>query len=268
MTKPYLSVVIPAYNEEHRISKTLEVVYAYLSQQTYRWEILIVLDGPTDNTLGRILTFSAGKEHIRWIDRKENRGKGYTIREGMLAAAGAIRLFTDADNSTDISHFDQMKPLFDQGHEVVIASRDAKDAPGARQAVPQPLLKRFLGNAGNLFIQLMAVPGIWDTRCGFKAFTATAAEQIFSVARMNGFSIDDEALALARRYGYPIGVIPADWIDAEGTHVSKLDYLKNIWEAVRIRWYLLSGVYDRPRTADLNPHPYSPDLPQDVKPEV
>lgn len=242
---PYLSVIIPAYNEEKRIGKTLEAVYRYLQAQEFTWEIVIVLDGSKDNTLGVVEQFAAGKEHIRWLHRTENRGKGYTLRQGMLAATGEIRLFTDADNSTDMSHFDLMRPHFQNGVGVVICSQDRKDAPGARQARPQSAFKRFLGNAGNLLIQLLVVPGIWDTRCGFKAFIAPAAEQIFSVARMNGFSIDDESLALARRFGYSIKAVPADWINAEGTHVTKLDYLRNIGEAFRIRWYLLSGVYKR-----------------------
>jgi len=259
--RPYLSVVIPAYNEEERIGQTLAAVYTYLARYAYTWEVLVVLDGVTDNTLAVVEAFGRNKEGIRWIDRSENKGKGYTVRQGMLAARGDIRLFTDADNSTDMAHFDQMKPLFDQGAHVVICSRDAKDAAGARQSIPQPFIKRFLGNAGNLFIQLMVVPGIWDTRCGFKAFSSEAAERIFSAAQINGFSFDDEALALARRFGYEIKVIAANWLDAEGTHVSKLDYIKNIWEAIKIRWNLLTGVYthsghhsiakERPRSYDV-----------------
>jgi glycosyltransferase involved in cell wall biosynthesis len=247
--QPYLSVIIPAYTEEKRISATLDTVYAYLTAQPYSWEILVVLDGPDDATPAIVEAFAQGKDGVRWIDRKQNRGKGYSVRQGMLAAAGQIRLFTDADNSTDITHFEQMKPLFDQGAHVVIASRDDKDVPTARQAIPQPFYKRFLGNAGNLFIQIMVVPGIWDTRCGFKAFSAEAAQKVFSAARMDGWSFDDECLALARRDGYDIQVIAADWHDAEGTHVTKLDYFKNIFEAVRIRWYLLTGVYERPSNA-------------------
>ena len=244
--QPYLSVIIPAYTEEKRIGGTLTAVYDYLSAQSFTWEILVVLDGPTDGTLGIVTAFAQGKSGVRWIDRPQNRGKGYTVRQGMLAASGKIRLFTDADNSTDMAHFDKMKPLFEQGANVVIASRDGKDAPAARQSIPQPWYKRFLGNAGNLFIQVMVVPGIWDTRCGFKAFSAEAAQKVFGVARMDGWSFDDESLALARRFGYPIKVIGADWTDAEGTHVRKLDYVKNIWEAVKIRWFLLSGKYKQP----------------------
>lgn len=254
--KPYLSVIIPAYNEGKRIGQTLTAVDTYLSQQPYTAELLVVLDGSRDNTPAVVQAFARGKDHVRWIDRKENKGKGYTVRQGMLAARGDIRLFTDADNSTDIHHFNQMQPLFSQGAQIVICSRDGKDAPGARQAIPQPFLKRFLGNMGNLFIQIMVVPGIWDTRCGFKAFSSEAAAHIFTVAKMNGFSIDDEALALARRFGYPIQIIPADWVDAAGTHVGKLDYLRNIWEAVKIRWNLLSGVYNHaPRLGDDGPQP-------------
>ena len=255
--KPYLSVIIPAYNEEQRIDQTLAAIYSYLIAQPYSWELLIVLDGVTDNTLGVVESFAEGKEHIRWIDRKQNRGKGFTVRQGMLAARGDIRLFTDADNSTDMRHFDQMKPLFEQGANVVICSRDGKDAAGATQARPQPFYKRFLGNAGNLLIQALVVPGIWDTRCGFKAFTSQAATKVFSVAQMNGWSYDDEALALARRFGYEIKIIPADWQDAAGTHVTKLDYLKNVWEAVHIRWNLLTGVYARQEKLQAagKPHP-------------
>ena len=242
--RPYLSVIIPAYNEEKRISKTLESVYTYLTAQPFTWELLVVLDGVTDKTLDVVLAFAKNKEGIRWIDRPENRGKGYTIRQGMLAARGEIRLFTDADNSTDMSHFDQMKPFFDRGANVVICSRDAKDAAGARQDIPQPLFKRVLGNAGNLFVQMVAVPGIWDTQCGFKAFRAAAAEKIFSLSRIERFGFDMEALALARRFGYEIIVIGAHWVDEPNTHVTPWDYFRSLMEAVKVRWYLLTGGYN------------------------
>lgn len=242
-SEPYLSVIIPAYNEERRIEATLVSIYEFLSRQSYTWEILVVLDGPIDGTLDQVREFAASRKEIRWIDRKENRGKGYTVREGMLAAKGTIRLFTDADNSTDINHFEKMQPLFERGFDVVICSRDGKDAEGAGQAVPQPAVKRLLGNAGNLFIQLVAVPGIWDTQCGFKAFTAEAAEQIFSVARIDGWGFDIEALALARNFGYRIAVIGARWIDHAETHVRMRNYLTTLMETVQVRWNMMSGAY-------------------------
>lgn len=245
-TPPYLSVIIPAYNEEKRIRHTLEAIYAYLAPQPYAWEILVVLDGPTDNTLGVVQQFSQGKPQIRWMNRPENRGKGYTVREGMLAACGTVRLFTDADNSTDITHFDQMRPLLDQGYEVVIGSRDHKDVSGARQSVPQPLIKRILGNLGNLLVQVTAVPGIWDTQCGFKAFSAPTAVRIFTLSRIDRWGFDMEALALARRFGYQIGIIPIHWIDSQGTHVQSLDYVRTLLEAFKIRWNLITGAYNQP----------------------
>lgn len=257
---PYLSVIIPAYNEEKRISNTLDAIYCYLVDQPYSWEMLVVLDGPQDKTLDIVTTFARDKENVRWIDRKQNMGKGYTVRQGMLAARGDIRLFTDADNSTDIAHFEEMMPLFEKGFDVVIASRDHKDAPGARQAVPQPPIKRFLGNAGNLFIQIMAVPGIWDTQCGFKAFSAPAAAKIFSVAQSNGWVFDIEALALARRFRFKTGVIGANWIDDANTHVSLWNYLGSLLETILIRWKLTTGSYDRRLTAV--PPTITPELPE------
>lgn len=244
-TQPYLSVIIPAYNEEKRIGHTLQVIYDYLSHQTFGWEILIVLDGSRDNTLSVIQDFAADRPGISWIHRPENRGKGFTVRQGMLAARGAVRLFTDADNSTDITHFDPMLPLLEQGWPVVIGSRDDKDVPGAVQTVPQPFLKRLFGDLGNLFIQAVAVPGIWDTQCGFKAFTAEAATRIFSQATVERWAIDIEVLALARYLGYRIGIVPVRWVDQAGTHVKPRDYLETLLQTARIRWRLWTGHYQR-----------------------
>jgi dolichyl-phosphate beta-glucosyltransferase len=241
---PYLSVIIPCYNEERRITKTLEVIYTYLGRQNYPWEILIVLDGVTDRTLDKVLEFAAGREHIRWIDRKNNRGKGYSIREGMMAARGSIQLFTDADNSTDISHFDKMRPLFDAAYDVVICSRDSKDAKGAQQAVLQPFYKRMLGNFGNIFIQAVAVPGIWDTQCGFKAFTEQATRKVFPLAQIDRYGFDIEILALARRSDLKIGIVPAFWIDDAETHLKLADYLATFFEVVKVRWKLIRGGYE------------------------
>ncbi len=239
-----MSVVIPAYNEERRITTTLLSVYEYLSRQPFTWEIIVALDGPDDSTLQMVQEFASKRQNIRWINRTENRGKGFTVREGMLAAKGQVRLFTDADNSTDMHHFGHMQPLFEKGHHVVICSRDEKDVPGAGQAVPQPFFKRLLGNTGNLFIQFVAVPGIWDTQCGFKAFSAEAAEQIFSVARIDGWGFDIEALALARKFGYQTDIIAARWIDHAETHVRFWNYGTTLLETIQVRYYLLTGTYD------------------------
>jgi len=155
-----LSVIVPAYNEAERLPKTLKRFDEYLTAMGFAYEILVVLDGPSDNTREVMREMLREIPHLKVIDRPVNRGKGHTVKEGMRRAAGRIRLFTDADNSTDIAHFEKMKPFFNEGYDLVIASRNSKDAPNAEEAVPQAWYKRWTGRVGNLFVQLLAVPGI------------------------------------------------------------------------------------------------------------
>jgi dolichyl-phosphate beta-glucosyltransferase len=243
LVPPYLSVVIPAFNEEQRITQTLNDVYSYLQKQNYEWEVLVVIDGAQDNTLARTEDFAAGRQHIRWIDRKQNRGKGYSVREGLLAATGRVRLFADADNSISISNFDKMAPLFSDGYDVVICSRHSRDVNGPLHEGPQSRVKRLLRGAGNLFIQTMAVPGIWDTQCGFKAFSKPAIERIFSVTKIDGWGFDVEVLALARHLNYRIGLVPARWSNRPGTHLRPPHYLDVLYETLKVRWSLTTGAY-------------------------
>jgi len=238
-----LSVVLPAYNEAARIPKTLSRLDEYLTGRSLTYEILVVLDGSTDTTLDVLRRLSNEIDSLKIIHRVSNRGKGYTVREGMLAARGRIRLFTDADNSTDIAHFDKMMPLFDQGYDVVIASRNAMDAPGALQVVSQAWYKRAIGRMGNRIVQIAAVPGIWDTQCGFKAFRAEAAERIFSQTTIDRWGFDIEVLALAQRLGYKIGVVPARWLNDDRSHVKLTDYLHVLGDTFTVRRNLLTGKY-------------------------
>jgi len=238
-----LSVIVPAYNEAERISKTLRRLDQYFTARPYSYEIIVVLDGPMDRTRDVLKELSAEITHLKVIDRGVNRGKGFTVREGMLKASGSVRLFTDADNSTDIDHFDRMQRLFDQGYDLVIASRSSKDAPGAKQTVPQVWHKRMLGKLGNLIVQAVAVWGIWDTQCGFKAFRGTVAEQIFSQTKIPGWGFDIEVLALARALKFKIGVVPALWVNDERSHVGWLDYLRVLGDAAKVRCNLLTSKY-------------------------
>jgi dolichyl-phosphate beta-glucosyltransferase len=235
-----LSVIIPAYNEAERITPTLRRITEYLRGSSFSSEILVVLDGPTDNTLDVLREASGKVPNLRILDRQRNRGKGYTVREGMLKASGRLRLFCDADNSTDIAHFDKMLPLFKDGYDIVIASRHPKDAAGAQQAIPQARYKRIVGQFGNIIIQSVALPGIWDTQCGFKAFRAEVAERIFSQTTIVGWAFDIEVLALARAFHYKIGIIPAYWVNDARSHVRWFDYLKVLRDAVKIRTKLLT----------------------------
>ncbi len=239
----YLSVIIPAYNEDERIEITIHQVYKYLARVPYTWEIIVVSDGSKDLTIQKVSQLAKKIPNVWWIDRKENRGKGYTVREGMLKANGRLRLFADADNSTDISHFDKMRPLFDKGYDVVICSRDPKDAAGARQEVSQQWHKRLIGNIGNLYIQLLAVRGIWDTQCGFKAFRADAAKRIFSITRINRWGFDVEVLALARAMKMQIGIVAAYWVNDPRSKVKLSGYLYTLWETTKIGWWIRRNRY-------------------------
>jgi len=236
-------VIVPAYNEADRFPSTLRRLQQYLSQSSYTYEILVVLDGPTDATSDVLRRLSGEIDHLSVIERAINRGKGYTVREGMLKASGTVRLFTDADNSTDIAHFDKMKPLFDQGYDVAIASRNRKDAAGARQVVPQVWYKRIIGQIGNAIVQLFAVRGIWDTQCGFKAFRAEAAQRIFARATIDGWGFDIEVLALARALNYKTGIIPAHWINDPHSHVRPFDYVRVLGDTLVVWFNFLTRRY-------------------------
>lgn len=244
MEKIYLSVVIPAYNEEKQISNTLLDIDHYLSEQNYSYEILVVNDGSKDKTAQVVKKFTDLIKNLKLIDNQENHGKGWVVRQGMLKAQGEIRLFMDADNATTINHFAKMIPLFDQGYQIVIGSRDKKDAPGTKQAVAQSFLKRQLGNLGNLLIQIVAVPGIWDTQCGFKAFKAGVAQDIFSRAKIDRWGFDIEALALARKFKCRIGIIPVNWINNPDSRVSWKGYLNTFRELFKVKWNLITKKYD------------------------
>lgn len=242
-TDIYLSVIVPAYNEAARIGKTLKRLQQYLAHTTFSHEILVVIDGATDATVEVVRQQAERITGLRMIERGVNRGKGFTVQEGMLAAVGQVRLFCDADNSTDIGHFDKMKPLFNQGYDVVIASRNDSDVAGAEQVVSQAWYKRAVGRLGNRLVQQLAVPGIWDTQCGFKAFRAEAAERIFSQTTIERWGFDIEALALARALNYRIGIVPAHWINDERSHVRSLDYLKVLADTWAVRRNLRVGKY-------------------------
>jgi dolichyl-phosphate beta-glucosyltransferase len=162
----------------------------------------------------------------------------------MLKASGRLRLFCDADNSTDIAHFDKRIPVFKGGYDIVIASRHSKDALGAEQAVPQARYKRIIGQLGNIFIQCVAVRGIWDTQCGFKAFRAEVPKQIFSQTTIERWALDVEVLALARAFNCKIGIIPAYWVNDTRSHVRPFDYLKVLRDTVKVRTNLLAGGYN------------------------
>lgn len=240
----HLSLIIPAYNEEKRIGATLLIVDKYLSKQKYAYEIIVVSDGSTDKTVDIVQKYKQLVKNLEVIDNLENKGKGAVVRQGMLAAHGKYRVFMDADNSTSLEHVEKMRPLFEKGCKIVIGTRDRKDAEGATQAVKQPLTRMIIGNIGNVLIQLFAVPGIWDTQCGFKGFSAHAVQDIFPRLKINRWGFDIEILAVAKRLGYKIGIVPVYWINDPRSHVKILGYLNTFRELFIIRLNLWRNVYN------------------------
>jgi len=242
MAQPYLSIIIPAYNEAERIPQTLIDMDKRLAAAPYSYEIIVVNDGSTDNTAEVVRNmWDKMIKNLKLLDVVENKGKGGTVRTGMLAATGQIRIFTDADNSTSIDQFDQMIPLFKEGYDVVIGSRAVR---GAKLDPAEPLIRQIPGKLGNLVIQALLLPGLWDTQCGFKAFTAEAAQKLFTLSRIGGWGFDVEILSLAKAMGFRIKEVPVHWVNDTRSHVKASAYLKFLWETFTIRWWLWRGKYD------------------------
>lgn len=237
--KPFLSVIIPAYNEAKRLPLTLVDVDRHLSKVDYSYEVIVVNDGSQDATPDIVQRFSRLVNNLRLIDNKENHGKGWVVRQGMLAAKGNWRLFTDADNSTSIDHFERMLPYLKE-YSVIIGSRDVR---GAKLVPPQPWYRRLLGNFGNIIIQILLLRGFWDTQCGFKCFSEEAAEKIFRIAKVDRWGFDVEALALAKHFGYKIKEIPVTWVNDSRSKVSAKAYLSVLWDVLRVRWWLWREAY-------------------------
>lgn len=242
----HISWIIPSYNEERRIEKTIREVYAYLQSKNFSdgYEIIIANSASKDRTADIVKTLMAEISQLRILDIT-NRGKGWAVKEAMLSAKGDIRIFSDADNSTAPNYFDAMELLFKQGYDVVISSRDPKDAVGASRDIKEEWYREILGNMGNLVIQIFGVWGIWDTQNGFKACTAKVAQNIFSRTRMAGFSFDIEMLGIARMLMYRIGIIPIKWKFDPDSKVTLGSYIQVFVDVFKIRWNFIRGAYTR-----------------------
>ncbi len=224
-TNPHLSVVIPAYNEEKRLGKTLPQMVDYLDKQPYTWELLVVNDGSRDRTAE--LVEQCSHPRVRVITNSPNRGKGYSIRRGMLESTGDWRLFADADMSTPIEMLERFWPLTDEGYDVVIGSRGLPDSD---LAVRQPKSREFVGRIFNTIVQVFLVPGVADTQCGYKLFSAKAANDIFPRQKLHGFAFDVEVLTIAHKLGYKIKEAPVKWVNDPGSKVSTLNGMKGFFD--------------------------------------
>jgi dolichyl-phosphate beta-glucosyltransferase len=230
----YLSVIIPAYNEEDRLLETLTATASFFNSKfPENYEILVVDDGSTDKTAQVANSFSQQNNQIvQVLNYGGNRGKGYAVRYGMLRGKGDWRLFCDADLSTPVEEFDVLvNAMSATNAQIGIGSRPLKQS---QLLVRQPLWREMLGRGFNKVVQL-AVPGIDDTQCGFKLFSAAASQDIFSKCRLDGFAFDVESLYVARKIGYNIAEVPIRWAHKEGSKVNMLrDGIKSVMDLTKI----------------------------------
>ncbi|MCY4510827.1 MAG: glycosyltransferase family 2 protein [Acidobacteria bacterium] len=205
-TSPYLSIVIPVYNEENRIGDTLAKVAAYLAGQPYRAEVVVVDDGSTDATADIVRGAAAGSTGVRLLSI-DHAGKGWAVRRGMLAAAGDYRLFCDADLSVPIEQIERLLPPIAPDVDIAIGSREA---PGAVRP-EEPWQRHLMGRIFNALVRRLVVADLGDTQCGFKCFKRGAVDDLFGLQTTGGFAFDVEILYLARRQGLTIAEIGVDW---------------------------------------------------------
>jgi dolichyl-phosphate beta-glucosyltransferase len=239
LSPPFLSVIIPAYNEAERLPPTLASIRRFLEGWGQSYEILVVDDGSTDETAERAR--QAGGRVVTVFANGRNRGKGHSVRRGMLAATGNFRLMCDADLSTPIEEFPRLLSRLDEGHDVAIGSRAL---PDSRVEVRQPLYRESLGRLYNRLVRLLFLSGLHDTQCGFKLFTASAARLSFEPARLDGFSFDVETLFIARRRGLKIAEVAVTWRNHAASRVGMARGALAFFDLLRIRANDLAGRYD------------------------
>jgi dolichyl-phosphate beta-glucosyltransferase len=229
-----LSIVIPCYNEEQRLPRTIEQIHRYLDGKNASYELVLVDDGSADGT--RLIMDAAAERHsaVRIEALPRNRGKGRALAVGVQAASGDEILLTDADLSTPIEELDKLQAALNNGAGVAIGSRALR---ASRVEISQPIYRVLMGKAFNLIVQAVLLPGIWDTQCGFKLFRAEVAHKVFAGLTTDGFGYDPEVLFRARRQGVKIVEVPVVWRNSAPTTVSpirsSLDMLKHV---LRVRF--------------------------------
>jgi glycosyltransferase involved in cell wall biosynthesis len=236
------SIVIPAYNEGERIRATLECILAHIQRHGWDAEVLVVNDGSADDTVQIVQSFAAHNPALRLLENPGNRGKGYSVRNGVLHASGEVVLFTDADLSSPIEEADKLFAALAEGADVAIGSRWLR---AELQTHRQPLHRQLFGRIFNLALRVILGLRYRDTQCGFKAFTRRAAQSIFPLQHIERWGFDPEILYLAGRFGYRVEEVPVQWAHREGTRINPLrDGIRMFFEMLKIRWYSITGRYE------------------------
>lgn len=240
---PYLSIVIPAYNEEAVIEKTLREVVGYLEGKSLSYEIIVVCDGCKDNTASIAEGFVKVNDRISVIDRKTNMGKGFSVKEGCLNAKGEYVIFTDADLSTPIEEVEKLLKWLKDSYNIAIGSRGLKESD---IKIHQPWYRETMGKIFNLFVQILVMRGIKDSQCGFKGFKKEVAQKIFRKQTINGFSFDVEILYIARKFGYRIKEVPVRWLNRKESKVNPLVHsIQMLTDLIRIKFLDRKGTYEK-----------------------
>ncbi|MBI4843165.1 MAG: glycosyltransferase family 2 protein [Nitrospirae bacterium] len=235
-----ISIVIPAYNEEKRIGPALRSITDYLREKNCIYEIIVVDDCSSDETGG--VVSAHGDPALRILRNDTNRGKGYSVKRGILDARHPLVLFSDSDLSTPIEELDKFVSYINEGYDIVIASRNLKES---NIKVEQPFYRQALGKTFPLLVNLFILRGFKDTQCGFKLFRAEAAKKIARLQTLERFSFDVEILYIAKKMGMKIKEAPVVWIDKKGTKVNPLrDGLMMLIDIFKIRYNNLSGKYE------------------------
>jgi dolichyl-phosphate beta-glucosyltransferase len=238
---PRYSIIIPAYNEAARLGSTLERVLSYVSQQAWDAEIVVVNDGSRDQTPDLVRTRSAVHPNLRLIENPGNRGKGYSVRNGMLNAAGEILLFTDADLSSPIEESVKLFAVIEAGADMAIGSRWLQPE---LQTHRQSLARQLYGRIFNLLLRIVLGLKFKDTQCGFKVFSRRAAQAVFPLQRIERWGFDPELLFLARKSGLRVQEVAVVWSHSAGTRINPLrDGMRMFLEVLAIRWNAVTGKY-------------------------
>lgn len=239
------SIVIPAYNESARIVPTLEKVLAHIARQNWSAEVLVVNDGSRDNTAEVVKGFAARHSNVRLIENPGNRGKGYSVRNGMTQATGDVLLFTDADLSSPIYEADRLFAEIANGADVAFGSRWLN---ANTQTERQPILRQIAGRVYNILLRLILGLNYRDTQCGLKAFTRAAAEKIFTRQKIERWGFDPELLFIARKFKLRMVEVPVEWAHDDRSKINPVvDGFKMGMEMLKIRWNGMSGKYDQPQ---------------------
>jgi dolichyl-phosphate beta-glucosyltransferase len=236
------SIVIPAYNEGHRLAATLEKVLAYLKEQGWDSEVVVVNDGSQDNTADIVRSFAEKHPSLRLIENPGNRGKGYSVRNGMLNARGQILLFSDADLSSPIEEVPKLLKPLAEGADISIGSRWLQ---AELQTQRQPLHRQLFGRIFNVLLRITLGLQFADTQCGFKAFKRRAAQAVFPLQRIERWGFDPEVLFLARKFGFKVKEVPVAWGHSGGARINPVvDGSRMFMEMLRIRWYDFTRKYE------------------------